>query len=44
MTPYNIAQALEEMAEHAPFQPAIIFPAGRDRQGRAKFTQLSSSS
>ena len=41
MSTYNIAQALEEMAERAPFQPAIIFPAGRDKQGRAKFTQLS---
>ncbi|PID56462.1 peptide synthase [candidate division KSB3 bacterium] len=41
MTRFNIAQALEERAKHAPFQPAVIFPAGRDKQGRAKFTQLS---
>ncbi len=41
MEQYNIAQALSEMADRAPFQPAIIFPAGRDTQGRAKFTQLS---
>ncbi len=38
---YNIAQALHDMAIRAPFRPAIIFPAGRDKQGRAKFTQLS---
>lgn len=41
MEQYNIAQALSEMAERAPFRPAIIFPAGRDKQGRAKYTQLS---
>ena len=38
---YNIAQALSEMADRMPFRPAIIFPAGRDVQGRAKYTQLS---
>jgi len=38
---YNIAQALKDMADRAPFRPAIIFPAGRDKQGRAKYTQLS---
>jgi len=37
----NIAQALADMAARAPFRPAIIFPAGRDRRGRAKFTQWS---
>ena len=41
MESYNIAQALDEMAAGAPFRPAIIFPAGRDAQGRARFTQLS---
>ena len=41
MTQYNIAQALSDMAARAPFRPAIIFPAGRDRSGRAKFTQLT---
>jgi len=39
--PYNIAQALDEMAARAPFRPAVIFPAGRDAGGRAKFSQYS---
>ena len=38
---YNIAQGLADMAERAPFRPGIILPAGRDEQGRSKFTQLS---
>ncbi len=38
---YNIAQSLADMAAQAPFRPAIIFPAGRDDKGRAKFVQLS---
>lgn len=38
---YNIAQALTDMAARAPFRPAIIFPAGRDRQGRARSIQLT---
>lgn len=29
------------MAARAPFRPGIILPAGRDEQGRSKFTQLS---
>ena len=29
------------MAARAPFRPGIILPAGRDGQGRSKFTQLS---
>lgn len=29
------------MAARRPYQPAIIFPAGRDHTGRAKFTQYS---
>jgi len=41
MEKYNIAKALEDMAQRAPFRPAIVFPAGRDTQGRAKFTQLT---
>ncbi len=41
MEPYNIAQSLTEMAARAPFRPAVIFPAGRDAQGRAKFVQFS---
>ncbi|MCP4541644.1 MAG: AMP-binding protein [Chloroflexi bacterium] len=38
---YNIAQSLTDMAARAPFRPAVIFPAGRDDQGRAKFVQFS---
>lgn len=33
---YNIASALPEMAERAPYQPGVVFPAGRDHRGRAK--------
>ena len=38
---FNIAQALAEMAQRVPFRPALIFPAGRDAQGRGQYTQLS---
>jgi len=38
---YNIAQSLEEMAQRAPYRRAIVFPAGRDDHGRAKFVQFS---
>lgn len=38
---YNVAQTLADMAHHIPYRPAIIFPAGRNRHGRAKFTQYS---
>lgn len=38
---YNIAQSLAEMAERYPFRQAIVFPAGRDEQDRAKFIQLT---
>ena len=41
MEPYNTAQTLTEMAARAPFRPAVIFPAGRDDGGRAKFMQFS---
>lgn len=41
MDRYNVAQALAEIAERAPFRRAIVFPAGRDRSGRAKYLQLS---
>ncbi|MGC9522132.1 MAG: fatty acid CoA ligase family protein [Anaerolineae bacterium] len=33
---YNIASALPEMAKRAPYQPGVVFPAGRDHRGRAK--------
>ena len=38
---YNVAQPLVDTATRVPFRPAIIFPAGRDRKGRAAFTQLT---
>jgi acyl-CoA synthetase (AMP-forming)/AMP-acid ligase II len=38
---FNIAQTLTESARKAPFQPAIIYPAGRDLKGRALFQQMS---
>jgi acyl-CoA synthetase (AMP-forming)/AMP-acid ligase II len=38
---YNVAQALAEVAARVPFRRAIVFPAGRDRAGRARYTQLS---
>ena len=38
---YNIAQALAEMARRAPFRRAIVFPAGRDSRGRARYLQFS---
>lgn len=38
---YNIAQSLTEMTERDPYRRAIVFPAGRDAQDRAKFTQLT---
>lgn len=40
-TYYNVAQALQEMAERAPFRRAIVFPAGRDKQDRPRFIQFS---
>ena len=41
MESYNVAQTLVDTAARVPFRPAILFPAGRDRAGRAKFTQLT---
>lgn len=38
---YNVASALAEMTQRNPYQPGIIFPAGRDAAGRAKTVQLS---
>ena len=38
---FNIAAALADMAARAPYQPGVIFPAGRDRQGRAITTQVN---
>jgi olefin beta-lactone synthetase len=33
---YNVAAALVAMAAEAPYQPGVVFPAGRDEKGRAK--------
>ncbi len=42
MTPrYNVSIGLAECAARAPYRPGIIFPAGRDDAGRAKFVQFS---
>jgi acyl-CoA synthetase (AMP-forming)/AMP-acid ligase II len=41
MSLYNIAQALQDMALREPFRRAIIFPAGRDAKGRAKYIQFT---
>ena len=38
---YNVAQLMAEMATRMPFRPAVLFPAGRDPEGRAKFIQMS---
>ena len=38
---YNVAQALAETAARVPFRRAIVFPAGRDKKGRAKYVQLT---
>jgi len=40
-TNYNVASSVAEMAARAPYQPAVIFPAGRDAKGRAKTVQFS---
>jgi acyl-CoA synthetase (AMP-forming)/AMP-acid ligase II len=34
----NIAAHLPEMAQSRPYAPAVVCPAGRDRQGRARYT------
>ncbi len=41
METYNIADTLRIMAERAPFRCAIVLPAGRTSNGRAKYTQFS---
>lgn len=38
---YNVSIGLAECAARAPYRPGIIFPAGRDDAGRAKFVQFS---
>jgi acyl-CoA synthetase (AMP-forming)/AMP-acid ligase II len=34
----NIAAHLPEMAQSRPYAPAVVCPAGRDREGRARYT------
>lgn len=41
MSSYNIAQTLTDMAAQQPHRRAIVFPAGRTAEGRAKYTQYS---
>ncbi len=38
---FNIAAALTDMAARAPYQPSVVFPAGRDQHGRAITTQFT---
>ncbi len=38
---YNIAQQLAQTAAEAPFRRAIVFPAGRNDEGRSKYVQYS---
>jgi olefin beta-lactone synthetase len=38
---YNVASAVATMAARAPYQPAVIFPSGRDPKGRAQTVQFS---
>ncbi len=37
----NIAERLRDSAKIVPHQKAVIFPAGRDSQGRVKYTHLT---
>lgn len=37
----NIAQTLTDMARKRPYQEAVIFPEGRNRQGRPVYSHLS---
>lgn len=37
----NIAERLRESARRYPHQKAVVFPAGRDSQGRVKYTHLT---
>ena len=38
---YNVGQTLADTAARMPHRMAIVFPAGRDKQGRAQTIQLS---
>ena len=41
MESFNVAHALTQRATNEPFRPAVILPAGRDRNGRGRFSQYS---
>ncbi|MBN1641621.1 MAG: AMP-binding protein [Anaerolineae bacterium] len=41
MDSVNVAQAFVDAAARAPHRPAAVFPAGRTRDGRARYTQLT---
>lgn len=40
-TQRNIADRLHQSAQTWPFQKAVVFPAGKDRQGRYSYTSLT---
>lgn len=40
-TPHNVAQTLRETARRFPAQRGVVAPAGRDREGRVQYRQLS---
>ncbi len=40
-TPVNIASHLDAMAERQPYTLAVVFPQGRDRQGRVSYTHFT---
>ncbi len=40
-TPANIAAVLPEVARNQPFKPAIVFPNGRDRNGKVCYTHYT---
>ncbi len=41
---FNIAAALTDMAARAPYQPGVVFPAGRDQHGARSRRSLPFSS
>ncbi len=38
---FNVAQPMVETAARVPYRPAIVFPAGREPDGTARYTQLT---
>ena len=41
VTSYNIAERLRESARRSPTQRAVVFPAGKDKQNRVTYSQLT---